>query len=257
MTGSLLLLLIGSADLVRARHPSRRGLWLVAAAWLAVSAVTVTGLGLPLWSLAVAVTLSVGWMLTTSHDRPTRAGVWPAVALGVAQVSLLAVDTTAASSAGYLTDWHAESPSPALRILPVAAILLGVGLAMFLTESANLVVRAAIRLDPTTAPPRVSTARRTRWGRWAPDPASPPPAPQLRGGRLIGPLERLLLVSLVLSGLYVVAGAIIAAKGIVRFPEISRDDVGGSKAEYFLVGSLVSWTLALASAGLLLASAAS
>lgn len=40
-------------------------------------------------------------------------------------------------------------------------------------------------------------------------------------------------------------GAIVAAKGILRFPEISRDDPEGNKAEYVLVGSFVSWLLAL------------
>ena len=46
----------------------------------------------------------------------------------------------------------------------------------------------------------------------------------LRDGQLIGPLERLLIVARALSGLYVIAAALIAAKGIVRFPEISRVD---------------------------------
>jgi hypothetical protein len=37
----------------------------------------------------------------------------------------------------------------------------------------------------------------------------------------------------------------------VRFPEISRDGHTGVSAEYFLVGSLVSWVLALGGAFLL------
>ncbi len=43
----------------------------------------------------------------------------------------------------------------------------------------------------------------------------------------------------------------LAAKGIVRFPEISRDGANGGRAEYFLVGSLVSWVVALGGALLL------
>ena len=62
---------------------------------------------------------------------------------------------------------------------------------------------------------------------------------------------RLLIVALTLAGAYAIVAALIAAKGIVRFPEISRDGPSGSKAEYFLVGSLVSWTVAVAAAGLL------
>jgi hypothetical protein len=34
----------------------------------------------------------------------------------------------------------------------------------------------------------------------------------------------------------------------VRFPEISRDGESGERAEYFLIGSLVSWASALAAA---------
>ena len=45
--------------------------------------------------------------------------------------------------------------------------------------------------------------------------------------------------------------AVIAAKGVVRFPEISRDE-GGGKAEEFLIGSLASWTLAVLAAALLI-----
>ncbi len=70
----------------------------------------------------------------------------------------------------------------------------------------------------------------------------------LKGGRLIGPLERLLVLSLTLAGMYPLVAAILAAKGIVRFPEISRDSAAGNSAEYFLIGSLVSWVLALAGA---------
>lgn len=47
------------------------------------------------------------------------------------------------------------------------------------------------------------------------------------------------------------AAGLIAAKGIVRFPEMHEDRAQGNKAEYFLVGSFVSWTVAIVAAGLL------
>ena len=78
------------------------------------------------------------------------------------------------------------------------------------------------------------------------------PASGLRGGRWIGPVERLLMAGLGLAGAYPVVAALMAAKGIVRFPEISADAGRGSRAEEFLVGSLTSWGLAFLS-GLLLA----
>ena len=61
---------------------------------------------------------------------------------------------------------------------------------------------------------------------------------------MIGPLERLLIVALALVGAEAVIVGLLAAKGIVRFPEISADGRRGSKAEEFLIGSLVSWTIA-------------
>lgn len=74
----------------------------------------------------------------------------------------------------------------------------------------------------------------------------------LRGGRWIGPLERILLLLLASAGAHHIAiAAVIAAKGVVRFPEISRDE-GGGKAEEFLIGSLASWTLAVLAAALLI-----
>jgi hypothetical protein len=73
-------------------------------------------------------------------------------------------------------------------------------------------------------------------------------APALKGGRLIGPLERILVFSLTLALMYPLIAAILAAKGIVRFPEINRDSAAGNRAEYFLIGSLVSWVIALAAA---------
>lgn len=72
--------------------------------------------------------------------------------------------------------------------------------------------------------------------------------PALKGGRLIGPLERVLVFALTLAAMYPLLAAVLAAKGIVRFPEISRDSAAGNRAEYFLIGSLVSWVIALAGA---------
>lgn len=53
-------------------------------------------------------------------------------------------------------------------------------------------------------------------------------------------------------GAYTVVAALMAAKGIVRFPEISADAGKGSRAEEFLVGSLTSWALAFMAAVLVL-----
>ena len=65
----------------------------------------------------------------------------------------------------------------------------------------------------------------------------------LRGGRWIGPLERLLIIVLAGAGAEVAIAAVVAAKGVIRFPEILQDSTG-EKAEEFLIGSVSSWILA-------------
>src|SRR5581483_5828454 len=61
-------------------------------------------------------------------------------------------------------------------------------------------------------------------------------------GRLIGILERLLLVMTVALAAYAALGFIIAAKGLIRIREFENRDF----AEYFLIGTLTSVVLAFA-----------
>ena len=64
-------------------------------------------------------------------------------------------------------------------------------------------------------------------------------------GRWIGILERLLIFRLVLGDEAGAAALVVAAKAILRFPEISGDEPHLG-AEYVLIGSLSSWLLAIA-----------
>jgi len=88
--------------------------------------------------------------------------------------------------------------------------------------------------------------------------------PVLLGGRLIGPMERVLIFGLVVAGELTGAALVASAKSLLRFREISgvaaRDasqtDGEGDRrslpevSEYFLVGSFASWLLALAAGAL-------
>lgn len=100
----------------------------------------------------------------------------------------------------------------------------------------------ASRADPATAAPDAAPdpgpepAARTR-------PAVPSGAP-MRIGATIGALERLLITAFVLVGAEAAVGFVIAAKTIARFKQL--DDRGF--AEYYLLGTLASVSVALGSA---------
>lgn len=78
---------------------------------------------------------------------------------------------------------------------------------------------------------------------------------RLRGGRVIGPLERVLIFGLGLAGQATAAALVIGAKGLLRYPELNnlRGEQGAAGmsrpidvvTEYLLIGSLTSWLLAL------------
>jgi hypothetical protein len=79
--------------------------------------------------------------------------------------------------------------------------------------------------------------------------ASRGPERRLKGGRLLGPLERIFILGLGLAGNLTAAAIVVAAKGLLRWPELSsptEQDRVHRLTEYFLVGSFVSWLVALA-----------
>lgn len=114
-----------------------------------------------------------------------------------------------------------------------AKVAATVGVAVFLTVPANRIVSdvlAVARQSPQKNEKRGKTGA------------------SMRGGRWIGPLERILILLLASIEAPAAVAAIVAAKGVIRFPEISQDvkeDDGGQKAEEFLIGSFASWILAV------------
>ena len=179
-------------------------------------------LGLPWWQTAAAILPAGLWSVLA------RLVVGPRASLGCWGAALAVVALCAALQ---------DEPQAAARR---AADLCrgGAGCLLLLTPPANRPVIALL-----------AVARgRTR----ASDAAEADGDAPLRGRRWIGPLERILLLLLASAGAHHTAiAAVIAAKGVVRFPEISRDE-GGGKAEEFLIGSLASWTLAVLAAALLI-----
>lgn len=100
------------------------------------------------------------------------------------------------------------------------------GGALVLTFPANWLVRQVLRLTRQETTPSHNQA-----GRW------------------IGILERLLIYVLMLAGAAAAAGLVVAAKSILRYPEISAKPAT-IDPEYVLVGSLASWLLAFGTGAL-------
>lgn len=211
---ALLLAGVGLADLLpRWRHAV--ALLVVVAAALGLGAGWHT-----LWIALLVLLVIVVWLDAASHRSSAGTRVLAVVLLGllVASPALRFADAP-------LQRWYDGLPVPGLATVPLERAALAVGILLFLTTAANVVVRQALG----AVGPHVLEEEQS-----------------LKGGRLLGPLERWLVFGFAVAGHVAALGALVAAKGILRFPEISRDTADGMRAEYVLVGSFVSWTLALA-----------
>lgn len=249
------LLAVGATDLVRQFVPRRWVGYVVAAAVILLLGIGGDAL------LPALLGLGAGalWIWSMPDAGSTRAGFWPAVALAALSIGAV-VWGGARDTAGLIGEmWTLRSP---FGEVPFDLVVLALGAGVFLLESANLVVRAALDGEHTWRPTEVSVpvppsdassapvSAAAHAGETAAVSAVIPADPRhgFKGGRLIGPLERVLVMILTLAAAYPVLAAMLAAKGIVRFPEISRDGETGARAEYFLVGSLVSWVIGLGAA---------
>ncbi len=225
---AILLASVGTADLVRPenRAPSRTQAVSAGAAGALVLVLLTTGLavGAIAWAIIpLVLAFVVGWMLFTpvgiiQTDRP-----WPVAGLVAAALVALAVPQPSIGD-GWLVRWYEGLDLPTLADVPVEQFVLGAAGVVFLIESANIVVRLML----IGTGPSVMATENT-----------------LQGGRILGPIERVFVLGMALAGQFAALSVVVAAKGILRFPEISKDTVGGTRAEYVLVGSFVSLAQAL------------
>ena len=225
------LVMVGIADATRGlprvatRWANLRGLTLA----LAVGVLGVEYGAVPPLIMAVLFVFTVAWVLSTPGGRAgTR---WPLLAFAVSIVGVLLMP--APNTTSQLDLWmQSFSQAPAILQSPGSLVLL-LGCGLFLLETSNILVRLVLASET----PRTGLSE---------------DASELKGGRIIGPLERLLVFGLAAAGQFAAIGAVLAAKGVVRFPELSRSaskrkagDAPSRDAEYFLIGSLASWGLAL------------
>lgn len=270
MIGSTLLLMIGLMDLVGGGRPrySVSGQLLIL---VGIPVLVILGLGLHPLTTGVCAVLALGWMWTTASSKPKSRSeddpgsgtprLWPVILLFLLVFGVTAYDRTADSARGFLVDAYSFAALKSASSISLETVMAALAIVIFLIKSANKVTLAALgraQEEDTkqeaggkdeTAPTIVEPRNKWELFVWSRKVASvrtgkkPEPGPALKGGRIIGPIERLLIVVLAFAGVPQIIAALAAAKGVVRFPEIAEDRGSGSKAEEFLVGSLASWTL--------------
>ncbi|WP_120004752.1 hypothetical protein [Nesterenkonia muleiensis] len=239
-----ILTIVGAGDalrvLLRGRVPTAAGVAGLASLALIVLWGAFLMSGSPWWLTALCLLPVLIWFLSVpvAEDAPGRS-IRTAGPRVLGFLLLAAVLTVLGEELAEPTD---RLSFPERWPFSPEFAVLAVGIGLFHGVSANALVRLALRAE--------GRGSRQRTGRNGQD-ALLVERPQLKGGRWIGPLERIALTGLLVAGAYPVAAGLIAAKGIVRFPEMQEDRAEGNKAEYFLVGSFVSWTMAILCAGLL------
>ncbi|HWV50477.1 MAG TPA: hypothetical protein VN035_13575, partial [Microbacterium sp.] len=148
-----LLLAVGAVDLVRQFVPRRWIGYLVTLIVLLVLGSVADAL-LP---MIVAIAVGAAWVLVMPRDRDSRFGFWPAVALAFV-VAISVAWAGARPDAGIIgLSWRMGSP---FGPIPFDLAVLVVGVVVFLLESANLVVRAALSGEHTWQPDDAGIAAR-------------------------------------------------------------------------------------------------
>lgn len=191
-------------------------------------------------ALVVIAAVVVGWGITVRQGFGRNRASIPLLLVGVAFTVAILVAPAAGSAGGALEDWLARDPLPVLDGLDADRVLLVVAAFLLQLSTGNVLVRLVLAATGTVNPTKLG--------------GLDDPETQLKGGRLLGPMERLFILGLGLAGNLTAASIVIAAKGLLRFPELqSRLDQTRIHrlTEYFLVGSFVSWLVPLGSLVLL------
>ena len=225
------LVVVGLCDLLRAARDAtsarRRTLLVVLGLCLLLAA----GLLLQLravwwWSVALPwVAGQVAWLLTSSvalDPSSRQRSRW----------RVLAFVSFGLPFAGFLLAGDAlPAPQPSVSGTLVGDLGIGrsvllAGIALLQLSTGNLLVR--LLLDAVGVPAQSHEK-------------------DLKGGRLLGPMERLFVLVLAVAGQLTAASVVVAAKGLLRWPELRsvRAEGPSDVSEYFLIGSFASWLVAL------------
>ncbi len=232
----VLLIGLAVADLGHSARPVR---WVseVVGAAAAVTVGLLAGLtgAADLLALLAIAAIVVAWGATVRHGFGRDRAWLPLTLLGAALAAGVLLAPCAGDGGGPVGTWLDAAPWESLAALGVGEFLLVAGGVLVQCSTGNVVVRLVLAVTGTVNPV---------------DAAGASYGTALKGGRLLGPMERLVILGLGLAGQVTAASLVIAAKGLIRWPEIQsfrRTGHGPSitdVTEYFLVGSFVSWLVA-------------
>ena len=232
-----MLIAMGIADAVRRLT---RAVWVpaVVAPAVVVACAALSGLwhlgDFPL--LAIAAAAGSGWVVLCARaERTGEHQGAPLAVFGIALTLLIVLSGWASDVGGLVERWVSWVEVPGVGDVSPNRLLMILGAVLLQFVTGNQLVRLVLSSVGAVKPE-----------------GQPQASDRLKGGRLLGPMERLLILGLGLAGQLAAATAVVAAKSIIRFPEINAqkarengnigiDDV----TEYFLVGSFASWIIAL------------
>lgn len=194
----------------------------------------------------LALLLAMLALVDRSAKTPGPAGLRNLLRAGLSAASVMVF--------AWLTAGAGPSvPNPALGLFgPLARLVLWVSVYLFMVPGGTALVRWV--LDDFVLNPVVPGSVGHREGTTDPgaaaleaavgrDGGSNALAPNLRLGRVIGNLERLIILALVTQGQYAAIGVVLAAKSIVRYERVTHLS---HFADYYLIGTLMSMAVALA-----------
>lgn len=190
-------------------------------------------------ALLVILGAVLAWGFSVSRGFAAGGRPWVPLAVfgcALAAAIVLSPYSVPPDPSGLLGRWLREVPWPLVSDLPAERALLVGALLLLQMSTGNVLVRLVLGATGTVLPAQHGTAG--------------DPETRLKGGRLLGPMERLVIFGLGLAGELTAAGIVIAAKGLLRFPELQskgEQERIHQLTEYFLVGSFVSWLVPLAS----------
>lgn len=224
---------LGVSDLFRASDdntsPRRRAVVLAVGLATLAALLLAGGATARHWALAAPLALALAaWTLGSAEAlaaptrRIPRVVAFAGLGVGVA-VGLLLAD-------GDPGHWPPLLSGP-LTAVPFHQAVLVLGVALVQLATANVIVR--LTLEAVGVP-------------------TAPGERRLKSGRVLGSMERLFILGLGMTGAFTAAAAVVAAKGLLRYPDVKADQKNAAAgvrpnpvSEYFLIGSFASWLVAV------------